>query len=94
MTLPTFLGIGVQRGGSTWLHTLLAGHPDVYMPTRRKEIRFLTDIMRMAWVGTRAFFVHRKIPTNIKPSAKFHQNTMNVKSVLSEFTIRFLKSKW
>jgi len=40
MTLPTFLGIGVQRGGSTWLHTLLASHPDVYMPTRRKEIRF------------------------------------------------------
>jgi len=40
MTLPTFLGIGVQRGGSTWLHTLLASHPDVYMPTLRKEIRF------------------------------------------------------
>lgn len=40
MTLPTFLGIGVQRGGSTWLHTLLDSHPDVYMPTRRKEIRF------------------------------------------------------
>ena len=40
MTLPTFLGIGVQRGGSTWLHTLLASHPEVYMPTIRKEIRF------------------------------------------------------
>lgn len=40
MTLPTFLGIGVQRGGSTWLHTLLASHPDIYMPTIRKEIRF------------------------------------------------------
>jgi hypothetical protein len=40
MTLPTFLGIGVPRGGSTWLHTLLASHPEVYMPTRRKEIRF------------------------------------------------------
>ena len=40
MTLPTFLGIGVQRGGTTWLHTLLSSHPDVYMPTRRKEIRF------------------------------------------------------
>ena len=40
MTLPTFLGIGVQRGGTTWLHTLLASHPNVYMPTRRKEIRF------------------------------------------------------
>jgi hypothetical protein len=40
MTLPTFLGIGVQRSGTTWLHTLLASHPEVYMPTRRKEIRF------------------------------------------------------
>ena len=40
MTLPTFLGIGVPRAGTTWLHTLLAGHPDVYLPTRRKEIRF------------------------------------------------------
>ncbi len=40
MTLPTFVGIGVTRGGTTWLHTLLNGHPDVYMPTRRKEIRF------------------------------------------------------
>jgi hypothetical protein len=40
MTLPTFIGIGVQRAGTTWLHTLLASHPDVYMPTRRKEIRF------------------------------------------------------
>jgi hypothetical protein len=40
MTLPSFLGIGVQRGGTTWLHTVLSSHPDVYMPTRRKEIRF------------------------------------------------------
>ena len=40
MTLPTFVGIGVPRGGTTWLHTFLAGHPDVYVPARRKEIRF------------------------------------------------------
>jgi hypothetical protein len=40
MTLPTFLGIGVLRGGTTWLHELLASHPDVYVPTRRKEIFF------------------------------------------------------
>ena len=40
MTVPTFLGIGVPRGGTTWLHTLLASHPDVFMPTRRKEVRF------------------------------------------------------
>lgn len=40
MTLPTFLGIGVPRAGTTWLHTLLSAHPDVYLPTRRKEVRF------------------------------------------------------
>src|SRR5512134_1079932 len=40
MTLPTFLGIGVPRAGTTWLHTLLSGHPQVYLPTRRKEVRF------------------------------------------------------
>ena len=40
MTLPTFLGIGVPRGGTTWLHTFLISHPDVYMPMQRKEIRF------------------------------------------------------
>jgi hypothetical protein len=40
MTLPTFVGIGVPRGGTTWLHRMLSGHGEVYMPTRRKEIRF------------------------------------------------------
>lgn len=40
MTLPTFVGFGVARGGTTWLHTLLSGHRNVYMPTRRKEVRF------------------------------------------------------
>ena len=40
MTLPTFLGIGAPRCGSTWLHELLSSHPDIYMPRYLKEIRF------------------------------------------------------
>ncbi len=40
MTLPTFLGIGAPRSGGTWLHELLASHPEVYVPTRRKEVYF------------------------------------------------------
>lgn len=42
MTLPTFIGIGGERCGSTWLHTLLAQHPSVYMPIRRKELKFFS----------------------------------------------------
>jgi hypothetical protein len=40
MALPTFLGIGVPRAGTTWLHGLLDSHPDVYVPSRRKEVSF------------------------------------------------------
>lgn len=40
MTLPTFLGIGIRRAGTTWLNTLLSSHPDVYVPSLRDEINF------------------------------------------------------
>lgn len=38
--LPDFLGVGVSRCGTTWLHQQLTAHPDVYMPTKRKEISY------------------------------------------------------
>lgn len=40
MTLPTFLGIGVPRAGTTWLYRLLESHPDVYVPAQRKEVHY------------------------------------------------------
>jgi hypothetical protein len=43
MTLPTFLGIGAMRSGSTWLYGLLKSHPDIYVPMHRKEINFFNE---------------------------------------------------
>lgn len=43
MTLPTFLGIGVPRAGSTWLRDLLASHPAIYLPPHRQEIHFFNQ---------------------------------------------------
>ena len=40
MTFPTFLVIGAQRAGTTWLHLVLQSHPHIYMPKRRKEVHF------------------------------------------------------
>jgi hypothetical protein len=40
MTLPSFVGIGVPRAGTSWLHELLHAHPDIYMPSRRRELNF------------------------------------------------------
>jgi hypothetical protein len=38
--LPTFVGIGVPRAGTTWLHELLNTHPDVVVPERGKEVHY------------------------------------------------------
>lgn len=38
--LPNFIGIGAERCGTTWLHEILAAHPGIYVPSRRKELRF------------------------------------------------------
>lgn len=43
MTLPTFLGIGVPRSGTTWLYELLQTHTEVYVPKYRKEIHFFDE---------------------------------------------------
>jgi len=56
MTLPTFLGVGVPRAGTTWLHTWLTSHPDVYMPVRRKEIRFFDRHFEQGTEWYEAFF--------------------------------------
>jgi len=56
MTLPTFLGIGVPRAGTTWLHTLLSAHPDVYLPSRRKEVRFFDSYYEQGQEWYEAFF--------------------------------------
>lgn len=40
MTLPNFIGIGVQKGGTSWLHRQLLNHPEVFVPETRKEIHF------------------------------------------------------
>lgn len=37
--LPTFLGIGAPKAGTTWIHDLLGGHPDVLVPDR-KELHY------------------------------------------------------
>lgn len=37
--MPDFLGIGAPRAASTWLHSRLSEHPEIYLP-HRKELHF------------------------------------------------------
>jgi hypothetical protein len=44
---PDFIGIGVQRAGSSWWHRLLEGHPDVSaLGLGAKELQFFDDFWR------------------------------------------------
>ncbi len=43
MTLPSFLGIGAQRSGTTWLDHQLRSHSQISLPTRRKEVHFFDE---------------------------------------------------
>ncbi len=44
---PDFIGVGVQRAGSSWWHRLLEGHPDVApLGLGAKELHFFDDFWR------------------------------------------------
>lgn len=38
--LPNFLVVGAPRAGSTWIHENLKMHPEIFLPTHKKEIHF------------------------------------------------------
>jgi len=38
--LPTFLGIGAQKAGTTWLYEMLKKHPEICVPSQVKELMF------------------------------------------------------
>ncbi len=52
MRLPDFLGIGTQKGGTTYLHGLLQQHPQVYL-AHPKELHFFSLHQRrgLEWYG-------------------------------------------
>ena len=54
--LPTFLGIGAARSGSTWLHRLLLSHPDIYVPRQRKELSYFDHDYDRGLAYYEAFF--------------------------------------
>ena len=49
-TGPTFLGIGAQKAGTTWLYRGLELHPDIWLPPV-KELHFFDERMRFAEPG-------------------------------------------
>lgn len=59
--LPNFICIGAQKSGTTWLHNMLAQHPDVCMPIERKELFFFDkkeNFEGLGRAGYENYFAH------------------------------------
>jgi hypothetical protein len=54
---PDFVGVGVQRAGTTWAAHVLAEHPQVWMP--KKEISFFTRHYHKGWPWYEQHFAGR-----------------------------------
>lgn len=58
--LPNFICIGAQKSGTTWLHNMLAQHPDICMPIK-KELFFFDmqeNFEGLGRKGYEAYFSH------------------------------------
>lgn len=45
---PDFLGIGAQRGATTWLFECLQAHPEIFVPAK-KEVHFFDENYESGW---------------------------------------------
>lgn len=80
---PTFLCVGAQKAGTSWLDSTLRYHPDVQMPIDRKELHFFDSGLwkGVDWYGWNYRRTNRKIRGDITPAY----------SVLSIDRVRLIK---
>ena len=56
-TPPTFLGLGSQRCGSSWLWSVLNNHPHVRV-SKKKEVNFFTKMILEPGMDLAAYGAH------------------------------------
>jgi hypothetical protein len=56
-----FLGIGVQKAGTTWLHKMLGAHPEIYVAQADdKDLRFFNSFYDFGYRWYEAYFAKAK----------------------------------
>ena len=70
MAYPNFLIIGASRCGTTWLHDMLAEHPQIFMSQLRKEVNFFNENFDRGWNWYESFF-----PVNASDYAAIGEST-------------------
>jgi hypothetical protein len=79
---PDFVGVGVQRSGTTWWHEALLAHPQIRPPrTRRKELHFFAGFGARAFRGEDIDAYHRLFPREAG-------------EIAGEWTPRYMAEMW
>ena len=76
--LPDFFVIGAQRCGTTWLHSMLRQHPEIYLSTQ-KEIHFFDWKFDKGWDWYAKFYKDvksEKVVGEITPSYYYEDGVM------------------
>ena len=76
--LPQFLGVGVQKAGTTTLHSLLRQHPEIFLPDK-KEVHYFTLNYTKSVKWYEGHFSNQKnyqISGEITPYYVFHPYSM------------------
>ena len=79
ITLPNFLGIGIQKAGTTWLYDVLQSHSEVFLPQEKKEVHFFDTHYSKGLNWYTQFFKNTqkyKIVGEITPKYIFEENCL------------------
>ena len=57
--LPSFVGIGAARCGSTWLDAVLRTHENILVPKATKEVRYFNEYYHRGQGWYESFFDRR-----------------------------------
>lgn len=71
---PDFIGIGMERAGTSWLFTQIASHPDIWVPPL-KELHFFDVIDPQARYLKHRYRYH--LPSRLKQKAALFFDTKN-----------------
>lgn len=79
---PDFVGVGVQKAGTTWWYALITAHPGIAdVPHRHKEVHFFDRFWNSPWSADAAADYQRYFP---RPGG----------TVCGEWTPRYLSDWW
>jgi len=78
--LPNFLGIGVQRAATTWLHDCLSEHPDVFVPAE-KELRFFNNQFEKGMDWYESKFEFRKSESAVGEITPLYMHTAPISRI-------------